>query len=111
MEDFLKSLKVGDEVAVDSGYNNQRIEEIDGETPKFWKIKKALYDKTNGRARGSGEWYSFYIRELTPEIKDKIIKRYAIGKIGTFDFNKLNTSELKKIIYIYNDAVEKEGEQ
>ena len=109
MEDFLKNLKVGDEVAVDSGYSSQIIKKIEGETPKFWKIGKSLYDKNNGRARGGGGWHFYYIRELTPIVKDKIIKESAIRKMGSFDFNKLNTSELKKIISIYDDAVSEDS--
>ena len=80
MREWIKNLKVGDEVIVTSNMCGEpRISKVEKITPKgFIKVDGLLFDD-NGSQRTSS-WYKSYIIECSEEEKEKMRKKQIISK-------------------------------
>lgn len=106
--DWLKSLKVGDKIIVDStglygsGESVHTVEKI---TPS-WQIKVSGYDSKFKNGQMLGNW-RFKLVKWTNE-KEEAIKygcanRAMASQLLKYDFTKLNNDKLSRIIHIINE--------
>lgn len=128
--EWLKNLKVGDKVSIPrngSWYNNLPpcILEVEGETPKFFRVNGELYSKEDGQRRGSGSSYMYaFIEPVTPKVIDQVAvysHRKEIEKnlkfiseklryvVGLDDLENINNL-IKEVGVIINAYIEKEGD-
>jgi protoheme ferro-lyase len=105
MSDFLKSLKVGDEVAVLWNYKIYKIEKVTKITPKgFIDLTDGIrYDKYGNYSKRYDAWRSenAEIKELTTEIKDNLRRSLSVNYIQKNIekiIENLTTEQLEKII-------------
>ena len=105
--EWLESLKIGDEVAVDTGrhgYKNYEIIKIERITPtrrislegRSWKFD------SNGRERGKvNSWTPRKcIKPVTQDIRDSIRKKYIISRIESVKWETVSLDKLEKILEI-----------
>lgn len=86
--EWLKTLKAGNEVAVDcsSMWNKNffKILKVEKITPSG-RIKLSDGSQYQSSGREIGESYSYPLRQITPEIMDFIERRNLLYKINDFD--------------------------
>ena len=105
MENWIKELKVGDEVLV-SGNRNESIATIDNITKCCIGICGDLFNKDNGRKRGSTIWDSKYICQLSHETKVRILlrqRRCMLKKSISGNIEELNDVKLERIYKIIKE--------
>lgn len=101
-DEWLKSLKVGDEVLEEYGLSGEVISGITGETATCWKIGDRLFHKQTGHLRGHRGSYSWYIREIIESDRAKISRRKLLSKFQECVKipERLNDNQLQRIIDI-----------
>ncbi|MCK9592746.1 MAG: hypothetical protein M0Q91_12150 [Methanoregula sp.] len=113
-KEWLDSLKVGDDVAIDRyqyGKRTYSVRKIDKITPtRRFSINGAYYDK-NGREMGSASSWGIRseIVPVTDEIKTTIRRSNTLFAIGKFPFDSLNNGDLESIYNIIKNKIEEEG--
>ena len=93
-DDWLKSLKVGDEVLVSQGYHGESIRKIDRVTPTQFVIGNLRFNAKDGWGRGDYGWYRPMISEPTKEARDRIARKQAIEHLRRADFTNIATETL-----------------
>ena len=81
-QEWLSTLKVGDEVAVyhsGSFYGRWEFLPVSGETAKYFKVGGYRYRKDNGREAGNA--YSSSIQEATTELKAEQLEKQLRMKL------------------------------
>lgn len=84
VNEWLKSLKVGDEVAVNQGFERfvlARVEKVTKAHGGTVFVGNRRYDTIGGRERGNDGFYHRNIVEVTPEIREQIERRHYIDTI------------------------------
>lgn len=111
--EWIKKLKVGDEVIVHSRYQNS-IGTVTAVNKITVKVDKSLYYKTSGFIRNSDYWNSAYIEEATEEkveklklAKQRTILALRIKKIAYYDLTREQVDKLNSIL----DEIEQHGTQ
>lgn len=105
MDEWLKSLKVGDKVIEEYGLSGKIISIITGETPTCWKIKDRLFYKDTGYKRGYRGSYSWFIRQFSENDQKEINRKLLLRKFNECVKipEKLNDNQLQRIIAIVNE--------
>jgi len=102
--EWLASLKVGDEVAYDTG-----------SISKHWIITRIVKITPTGQIRTDAghlfkngtykrDWNYYFLKPVTDTIRDAVTRREIIGLLKRFDFSKLLTPDLEKVSRIIDDA-------
>ncbi|HDX9663279.1 TPA: hypothetical protein ROX91_001978 [Bacillus cereus] len=101
-KEWVKTLEVGDEVAIESGgfaYRYWSIYKVIKITPTGrLNLEKGLVANPDGTLRG--DTFS-KIYEVTDEIRKSIWRRSAQYKVSKIDIKKLPDEALKKMLEIY----------
>ena len=84
-EDWIKDLKVGDEVIVHSGgwYDNSHIEKVQKINKATINVGGTLYNVDSGFERTSG-WHISHITQCTPEAKEMLMLKRERQKLTAF---------------------------
>lgn len=106
----LKDLQVGDDVLV-TGMSYRRISKIDKVTKTQIIVDNARFRIDSGWQCGRDIWnlrkISVPTEKQIAEIKEETLRKKLIYAIGSFDFKRLSTDDLKQV---YNIVKGKENE-
>jgi hypothetical protein len=99
-EDWIKDLKVGDKVVVESNNYGKAITSVEKITPKgFIKTKNGHQFNPDGSQRGGSSWTYSFLSQLTDEVLLKF-KKKLVNQCKEIDFSKLNIDDFEQILNI-----------
>lgn len=96
-KEWLKTLGVGDKVAIEGRLTDVRIVEIERITKLYFIIKEEKFRRIDGYKIGGDGWNFISIQQITDEIKAKILARHLEVKIHNGGLRKLSLTKLKNI--------------
>lgn len=109
MEEWLVNLKVGDEVAIKSGYYGEyryRIGVIEKITPtRQIKLVGSNIRYKNGEMIGKKGVFDYRdnLVPISEEIKNILLKEKLVSKISKVKFNEFSTEKLQKVLAILEE--------
>jgi hypothetical protein len=103
-QQWLNSLKVGDEVAVDQGKFSRKyaILTIEKITPtRRFRLSgvSEVFDNT-GREMGAGAWGSDHMEPITDAIRESAARYAALEHIKKINFSALSTQQLLDVLKV-----------
>lgn len=101
--EWLESLKVGDEVAINSrdGYSIKNVTNI---TKTQICTEYSRYRKKDGRSVGSCDWYVSNIEPVTDKIKNIVTRSRISAQLRKQDFTGLSLDQLERIKSIIDEG-------
>lgn len=103
MDDWLKTLKVGDEVCYDTAYisENYVIATVSGITPTgMVRLDNGLLFNKGGFCRDKMRNFRYHLQPVTDEIREKVRRKELLTLIGKFKFVNLTLAQLEAIAEI-----------
>jgi len=98
--EWIKNLKVGDEVVVTTGSYGKRISKVTKITPKGFINVGHEYFNPNGSQRGGDTWHKSSLSQLTDEVMLEFKKKRLVGKCIDIKFTELTIEKLENILSI-----------
>jgi hypothetical protein len=102
--EWLESLKVGDEVAIDLPHHGYSIEKITNVTKTQICTKFSRYRKKDGRSIGSADWFARNIEPVTDRIRNMVARSSLAIKLKKQSFSALTLDQLQRIQEIINEV-------
>jgi hypothetical protein len=102
-EDWLNSLKVGDEVCYSTRWNGYIITKIAKITPTG-QIKTEDGRTFKGGWCRVNTWESYFLREVTEKVRDSILASKLIGHMKSVDWYKVPLDKLKLVYKVLKDS-------
>lgn len=107
MRDFIKNLKVGDQVAYSASFSQfYSVGTVSKITPtgRIYLDNGKKFNNGGHELGAAGRWSSASLYELTDKIKDKAVKQQLLQRIDRSELNKLSNDDLKKIVDIIDSS-------
>lgn len=103
MNEWLKTLKVGDKVIVESRYK-RTITTVEKITAAGNIKANGILFNSNGMERGGGVWNTTYLKQATPEVIEEITNQAIIAKAIKLmrETPKITLEQAKNIINLLN---------
>ena len=97
--DWLASLKVGDEVVEYGGFTSKPmcVSKIERVTPTQLIVNRGRYYRKNGRLVGSDPYCPGHIGEATPKNREAVEKRLIVQRAIVFQWSTLDMVELRAL--------------
>jgi hypothetical protein len=93
-QEWLSSLKAGDEVAVSGTYGDYFIATVKYTTATRIDVGPSRYRRNDGRRIGDDRWGRNRLVEVTDELRQQIRREQVIGSLRAFDWRKLSNDTL-----------------
>jgi hypothetical protein len=96
-KEWLESLKVGDEVAVEAWNGWHSIEKVTKITKTQIVTNLGRYKRGSGLTVGGSIWHSSEIVPVTDQIRKRVRKSIIISKLRQLDFTRMTLDQLERI--------------
>lgn len=104
-DEWLKTLKVGDEVTYSTRWHKDVITKIKKITPTGQIKTKDNKTFKKGYCR-MDSWDGCWLKPVTDEVRERILLRSIYGKVANTDWAKVSVDKLKRIAAILDEVKE-----